>query len=106
MRDSNKMHGNCIISIIVPVYNVSKYLRRCLLSIQAQTFTQFEAILIDDCSTDNSGEICDEFAKIDSRFRVIHKPVNEKLSAARNTGLKVARGKYIAYLDSDDYIHP
>lgn len=106
MRDSSKMQDNCIISIIVPVYNVPKYLRRCLRSIQAQTFTQFETILVDDCSTDDSGEICDEFAKTDSRFRVIHKPVNEKLSAARNTGLKVARGKYIAYLDSDDYIHP
>ena len=95
-----------IISIIVPVYNVEPYLRRCLDSIRNQTFKDFEVILINDASTDNCAKICDEYAKQDSRFIVIHKPVNEGLSAARNTGLGAVRGDYIGYIDSDDYISP
>ena len=74
------------ISIIIPIYNSEKYLEDCLLSVCEQTFTDFEAILVDDGSKDRSGEICDEFAKRDSRFRVIHKK-NEGVSMARNTGL-------------------
>lgn len=95
-----------IISIIVPVYNVEPYLRRCLESIRNQTFKDFEVILINDASTDNCGKICDEYVKLDSRFQAIHKPVNEGLSAARNTGLEVVRGEYVGFIDSDDYIHP
>lgn len=95
-----------IISIIVPVYNVEPHLRRCLESIRNQTFKDFEVILINDASTDNCGKICDEYVKLDSRFQAIHKPVNEGISAARNTGLEVVRGEYVGFIDSDDYIHP
>lgn len=91
------------ISIIVPVYNVEKYLRRCLDSIVAQTFTDWECILIDDGSPDNSGAICDEYAERDSRFHVIHQE-NKGVSAARNAGLDVARGEWIGFVDSDDWI--
>lgn len=93
------------ISIIVPVYNVEKYLPRCIDSILAQTFTDFELILIDDGSPDNCGKICDEYAGKDDRIIVIHKK-NAGVSAARNDGLDVASGKYISFVDSDDIIHP
>lgn len=92
------------ISIVVPVYNMEKYLRACLDSIVVQTFVDWECILVDDGSSDNSGAICDEYASRDSRFRVIHR-VNGGLSAARNSGLAVCRGRYIGFVDSDDYIH-
>ncbi|MDT6770440.1 glycosyltransferase, partial [Enterococcus faecium] len=82
----------CEISIIVPVYKVEKYLRKCVDSILAQTFTDFEVILVDDGSPDNSGKICDEYAEKDNRVRVIHKE-NGGLSSARNAGIDVARGK-------------
>lgn len=91
------------ISIIVPVYNVEKYLRRCLDSIASQTFNDWECILIDDGSPDNSGSICDEYAEKDSRFRVIHQK-NAGVSAARNAGLDAARGEWIGFVDSDDWI--
>lgn len=91
------------ISIIVPVYNTEAYIYRCLESIKAQTFKDWECILIDDGSTDNSGNICDEYAANDSRFKVIHKK-NEGVSIARNTGLKKACGKWIGFIDSDDWI--
>lgn len=91
------------ISIIVPVYNVEKYIHKCIDSILDQTFTNFELILVDDGSTDNSGKICDEYAESDSRVKVIHKK-NGGLSDARNTGIDVARGKYLGFVDSDDYI--
>jgi len=91
------------LSIIVPVYNVEPYLRKCLESIKAQTFTDFEAILIDDGSTDQSGTICDEYASDDIRFIVIHQN-NSGASAARNKGLDIAKGEYIAFIDSDDWI--
>lgn len=91
------------ISIIVPVYNVSKYIRKCLDTIINQTYTNLEIILIDDGSTDDSGNICDEYAKRDKRIKVIHKE-NEGLSIARNTGIKNATGKYIGFIDSDDWI--
>ena len=80
------------ISIIVPVYNVEEYLSRCIDSILNQTFTAFELILVDDGSTDNSGLICDEYKKIDSRIKVIHKE-NGGLSSARNSGLNIASGE-------------
>lgn len=91
------------ISIIVPIYNVEKYLRRCLDSIRAQTFTDFECICIDDGSPDGSGRILDEYAELDGRFRVIHQE-NAGVSAARNVGLDAARGEWIAFCDSDDWI--
>ncbi|MBO0454297.1 MULTISPECIES: glycosyltransferase family 2 protein [Enterococcus] len=93
----------CEISIIVPVYNVEKYLKKCVDSILNQTFKDFELILVDDGSPDNSGMICDEYAEQDSRVRVIHKE-NGGLSDARNAGIDVAKGKYIGFVDSDDYI--
>lgn len=93
------------ISIIVPVYNVEHYLENCIESILNQTFKDFELILVDDGSTDNSGKICDIYEKKDSRIKVIHKN-NGGLSSARNTGLDIACGKYVGFIDSDDSIHP
>ncbi len=93
-----------IISIIVPVYNVEEYLPSCLKSIQNQTFTDFECILINDGSTDESGEICDIICQKDNRFKVIHQK-NKGYQTARNTGLNIANGKYIYFIDSDDYVH-
>ena len=93
------------ISIIVPVYQVEKYIRQCIDSILAQTFTDFELILVDDGSKDNSGKICDEYAEKDKRIRVIHKE-NDGLSDARNKGLDNASGNYFMFVDSDDYIAP
>ena len=90
------------ISIIIPVYNVAPYLRCSLDSVISQTFVEFEAILIDDGSTDESGIICDEYADKDNRFIVIHQE-NGGLSSARNTGLKTCSGEYLCFLDSDDY---
>ena len=82
------------ISIIVPIYNVEKYLDKCIKSIQIQTFSDIEIILVDDGSTDKSGSICDSYAAVDKRIHVIHKE-NSGVSAARNTGIRSARGKYI-----------
>lgn len=90
------------ISVIVPVYNTEKYLHRCIDSILAQTFTDFELLLIDDGSKDNSGTICDEYAAKDSRVRVFHKE-NGGVSSARNLGLDNAKGEWISFVDSDDY---
>lgn len=92
-----------LISIIVPVYKVEKYLHRCIDSILIQSFTDFELILVDDGSPDNCGNICDEYAEKDSRIVVIHKK-NGGLSDARNSGIAMARGKYIGFVDGDDYI--
>lgn len=91
------------VSVIVPVYNAEKYLHRCIDSILAQTFTDFELLLIDDGSKDSSGTICDEYAKKDSRIRVFHKP-NGGVSSARNVGLDNAKGEWIAFADSDDWV--
>lgn len=93
------------ISVIVPVYNAEKYLPHCIDSILAQTFTDFEVLLIDDGSTDNSGKICDEYAVKDSRIRVFHKK-NGGVSSARNLGIKEAHGDWITFIDSDDWIYP
>ncbi len=89
------------ISVIVPVYNAEKYLHQCIASILAQSFPDFELILVDDGSIDQSGAICEEYASVDSRICVIHKE-NEGVSIARNSGLKIASGKYVAFCDSDD----
>lgn len=88
-------------SIIIPVYNVAPYLRECLDSVLAQTFTDWEAICIDDGSTDGSGEILDEYAAKDKRFKVIHQK-NAGVSAARNAGIDAAGGEYVTFLDGDD----
>lgn len=93
------------LSIIVPVYNVEEYLPKCIDSILVQTFTDFELILIDDGSPDRCGEICDEYAAKDSRIVVIHQK-NQGVSAARNAGLDIAKGTYIGFVDSDDWIEP
>lgn len=94
---------NNLISIIIPVYNVEKYLRRCIDTVVNQTYKILEIILIDDGSTDNSGKICDEYAAKDNRIKVIHKQ-NGGVSSARNFGLDIAKGDYIGFVDSDDYI--
>ena len=93
------------ISVIVPVYKVEKYLPECIESVLAQTFPDFELLLVDDGSPDNSGKICDAYAARDSRIRVFHKP-NGGVSSARNLGVKNARADYIAFLDSDDWWKP
>ena len=93
------------ISIIIPIYNVEKYLRRCLDSVLNQTFSNWEAICVNDGSPDESYKILDEYAARDSRFKIMNKE-NGGLSDARNAGMAVATGDYILYLDSDDFIHP
>lgn len=92
---------NPLISIIIPVYNVEKYLSRCLDSVVAQTYTNWECLLIDDGSDDSSGLICDEYVLRDSRFRVFHKE-NGGVSHARNTGIEKMKGEYVCFSDSDD----
>lgn len=91
------------VSVVIPVYNVEKYLIECVDSALLQTYENVEIILVDDGATDSSGEMCDEYAQKDSRIKVIHRK-NGGLSAARNTGLDAASGEYIYFLDSDDYI--
>ncbi|MCR5753326.1 MAG: glycosyltransferase [Acetatifactor sp.] len=92
-----------LISIIVPVYNVEKYLKRCVESLINQTYRELEIILVDDGSKDDSGSICEEYARKDNRIRVIHQR-NGGLSCARNTGIENATGEYLLFVDSDDYI--
>lgn len=94
-----------MISIIVPVYKVEEFLNRCIDSLISQTYKDLEIILVDDGSPDNCGSICDEYAAIDNRIKVIHK-TNGGLSSARNAGLKIAKGEYIAFVDSDDWVDP
>lgn len=94
-----------LISVVVPVYGVEKELEQCVRSIQRQTYTHLEIILVDDGSPDRCGEICDALAREDSRIRVIHKP-NGGLSDARNAGIDAAEGAYILFVDSDDWIDP
>ena len=93
------------VSVIIPCYKVEKYLRRCLDSVLAQTFADWEALCINDGSPDKCGAILDEYAKCDGRFKVIHQE-NQGLSMARNNGKNLAQGEYIYFLDSDDAIHP
>ena len=98
-----------LISVIVPVYKVEKYIHRCIDSILAQTFSDFELVLVDDGSPDNCGKICDEYVLKDSRIHVIHKK-NGGLSAARNSGIewafKNSDSQWITFIDSDDWVHP
>lgn len=98
------METQDLISVIVPVYNVAKYLDACIMSIQKQTYTHLEIILIDDGSKDESGSICDRYALEDKRIRVIHQK-NAGLSATRNKGISICQGEYISFIDSDDFIN-
>ena len=97
------MQNQPLISVIVPVYNVEKYLEKCVESILSQTYQNLEILLIDDSSKDNSGKLCDDFAKKDSRIRVIHKE-NGGLSDARNHGIDNSNGEWLTFIDSDDFI--
>lgn len=92
-----------VVSIVVPVYNQEKYLAQCIDSLLGQTFSELEIILVDDGSTDQSGAICDNYAKRDDRIKVIHKK-NGGLSDARNAGIDIAKSEYIAFVDSDDFV--
>ena len=94
-----------LVSIIVPVYNVERYIKRCVDSLQGQTLQNIEIILVDDGSKDNSGCLCDEFAQQDPRIHVIHKQ-NAGQGLARNDGLNIAKGRYVLFIDSDDFIEP
>ena len=97
------MSKDPLVSVIVPVYNVARYVEKCINSLTEQTYKKLEIIVVDDGATDNSGEICDELAKHDKRITVYHK-MNGGLSRARNFGIKKATGKYICLVDSDDYV--
>ena len=99
------MYSNAKISIVVPIYKVEKFLKRCIESIVNQTYKNLEIILVDDGSPDLCGKICDEYKKTDDRIIVIHQQ-NMGLSDARNSGITFAKGEYIAFVDSDDYIKP
>lgn len=91
------------LSVIVPIYNVEKFLRRCIDSIINQSYSNLEIILVDDGSTDKSGRICDEYSKIDLRIKVVHLD-NGGVSRARNIGISLSTGEYLSFVDSDDYI--
>lgn len=93
------------LSVIVPIYNAEKYLKRCVASILSQSWQDLELILVDDGSKDGSGQLCDELASSDERCKVIHKP-NGGVSSARNAGLAAATGEFVAFVDSDDYCAP
>lgn len=98
-----KYTNDPLISIIIPVYNSERYLEKCVNSVLNQTYKNLEIILVDDGSTDLSPRMCDAFSVQDSRIKVIHQE-NQRQAAARNTGIEVASGEYIMFVDSDDYI--
>lgn len=93
-----------LISVIVPVYNVERYLRRCVFSFMEQTYSEIEIILVDDGSSDRRGAICDELTEEDGRIRVVHK-ANGGVSSARNVGIDMANGEYLCFVDSDDWLN-
>ena len=93
------------VSVVIPVYNVEAYLDRCVKSVLAQTLPNIEIILVDDGSPDMCPKMCDEYAKMDSRIRVIHQP-NGGQSSARKAGISIAKGQYVCLVDSDDYVEP
>ena len=99
------MSDKKLISIIVPIYNTERYLTECLESIRAQTYPDFECLLVDDGSTDDSGKICDLFREKDSRFKVFHNS-NHGVSYSRNYGIQNAKGYYLTFIDSDDVVDP
>ena len=92
-----------LVSVIVPAYNIQNYIRRCVDSIRNQTYSELEILLIDDGSTDDTGELCDEFAQQDERITVYHKK-NGGLSSARNYGIERAHGTYLSFIDADDWV--
>ncbi len=97
------LNESYLVSVIVPIYNVGKYVSKCIQSICEQTYSNIEIVLVDDGSTDDSGSICDEYEKKDTRIKVIHKK-NAGVSAARNTGITKSTGDYICFVDGDDYV--
>ena len=104
-KDEGTIIVNEFVSIIVPVFKVEAYLAKCIESIRNQTYGNFELILVDDGSPDGCPQICDDYAEVDDRIRVIHKN-NRGLSSARNAGLDICRGDFICFIDSDDYVKP
>ena len=98
------MRSNPYFTVVMPVYNVEKHMESAILSVLNQSFKDIQLILVNDCSTDNSGNICDKYKNIDDRVEVIHKEKNEGLSEARNTGIERIKGQYVLFMDSDDYI--
>ena len=94
-----------LVSVVIPVYKVEKYLRNCIESVINQSYTNWEMILVDDGSPDRSGKICDEYAQVDARIHVIHQQ-NRGQANARNNGVNCCRGDYVTFLDSDDFFHP
>ncbi len=98
--------GMPLISVIVPVYNVGLYIKKCLESIEAQTYPNIEIIAVDDASIDEGGRICDVCANGDGRLKVVHFSVNKGPSAARNEGIRIARGEFVSFIDGDDYVEP
>lgn len=104
-REGNESAKRPLISVIVPVYNIREYLPRCVQSLQRQTCRELEILLVDDGSTDGTGELCDALAAEDERIRVLHKE-NGGTSSARNLGIEQARGEYLGFVDSDDYVEP
>ena len=99
------MNREDMVSVVVPVYNVGKYISRCIESLLTQTYENLEIILVDDGSSDESGSICDRYREQDQRIAVIHKE-NGGLSDARNVGIRYAKGRWITFIDSDDFVHP
>jgi len=106
METENKQERECFFSIIMPVYNAEKFLQVAIHSVLVQTFTDFELLLINDCSTDSSDMICKQIAALDSRVRILRTSVNSGVAAARNLGIKAAKGYYLGFVDSDDTIEP
>ena len=104
-KEQNENPKDALISVIIPVYNVKAYLARCVNSVMTQTYPHLEIFLVDDGSTDGSGELCDSLASGDERIRVIHRE-NGGAAAARNAGLDAAQGTYIAFADADDFLRP
>ena len=98
------MNNRPFISVVMPVYNVEKHLKTAINSVLEQRFQDFELILVDDCSPDKCPSLCDEYALKYDKISVIHHEKNKGLSEARNTGLEVANGEYIWFMDSDDYV--
>ena len=98
------MENRPFVSVVMPVYNVEKHLEKAVQSVLDQTYQNFEIILVDDCSPDNCPELCEKIAKSDERIQVLHHEVNQGLSCARNTGLAKAKGRYVWFMDSDDYV--
>ena len=92
------------ISVVIPVYNVEPFIKQCLDSLINQTLKEIEIILVDDCSTDSSGEICDEYAAKDNRVVVIHNKKNIRQGLSRNKGIEIAKGEYIGFVDPDDWV--